>query len=125
MSSYLSNRIQRVKIGENVSKWGRVKCGVPQGSLIGPCIFNIVINDLFYIFEYCILYSYVDDNTTSHSSDDVNELLCQLESELRNILKRFKTNYLGPNPNKLQCIALVKMHQMLNFYLKSYYPVMM
>ncbi len=39
MSSYLSNRFQRVNIGENVSKWGRVKCGVPQGSLIGPHIF--------------------------------------------------------------------------------------
>ncbi len=38
MSSFLSYRVQRVKIGENVSKWGRVKWGVPQGSLIGPCI---------------------------------------------------------------------------------------
>ncbi len=36
MSSHLSNRFQRVKISENVSEWGRVECGVPQGSLIGP-----------------------------------------------------------------------------------------
>ncbi len=38
MSSYLSNRFQRVKRGENVSKWGRIKCGIPQGSHIGPVI---------------------------------------------------------------------------------------
>ncbi len=108
MSSYLSNCFQILKIGENVSKWGRVKCGVPQGSLIGPCIFNIFINDLFHILEYCILYNYADDNTASHSSDDVEELVCELESELRNILKWFKTNCLGTNPDKLQCIALGK-----------------
>ncbi len=85
MSSYLSNCFQRVKIGE-----------------------NIFINDLFYILEYCLLYNYADDNTASHSSDDVDELICQLESELRNILKWFMTNCLGANPDKLQCIALVK-----------------
>ncbi len=38
MSSYLSKCFQRVKIGENVSKWGRVQCGVPQGSLRASCI---------------------------------------------------------------------------------------
>ncbi len=64
--------------------------------------------NFFYILEYCILYNYDDDNTASHSSDDVDELICQLESELINILKWFKTNCLGANPNKLQCIALCK-----------------
>ncbi len=104
MNIYLSNRFQRVKIGENISKWSRVKCGVTQGSLIGPQIFYIFINDLFHILGYCILYNYADDNTASHSSNDVDELVCQLESELRNILKWFKINCLGTNPDKLQCI---------------------
>ncbi len=40
-------------------------------------IFNIFINDLFYILEYFILYNY-DENTAFHSSDDVDELVCQL-----------------------------------------------
>ncbi len=34
--------------------------------------FNIFIKDLFYIIEYCIFYNYADDNTASHSSDDVD-----------------------------------------------------
>ncbi len=101
MSSYLSNCLQRVKIGENISKWGRVICSVPQGSLINPRFFNIFINDLFYILEYCILYNYADENSASHSSDEEDEHVCQLKSELTNILKWFKTNCLGANPYKL------------------------
>ncbi len=104
MISYLYNCFQRVTIGENVSKWGSIKCGVPQCSLIVPHIFNIFINDLFYILEYSILYNYADDNNTSHSPDDVDEFICQLESELGNILKWFKINCLGANLDKLQCI---------------------
>ncbi len=65
------------EIGENVSKWGRVKCGVPQGWLIGPRMFNIFIND--FVLHLRILY------TGSHSTGDVDELVCQLESELRHI----------------------------------------
>ncbi len=56
------------------------KCGVPQGSFVGLCIFNIFINNLFYILECCTLHNYADDNTVSHSSDDIDELLCNLES---------------------------------------------
>ncbi len=40
----------------------RVKLGVPKGSLIVPHIFDIFINDPFYILEYCILYNYADVN---------------------------------------------------------------
>ncbi len=118
-SSLWSNRFQRVKIGENVSKWGRVKCGVPQGSLIGPGIFNIFINNLFYILEYCVLYNYADDNTASHSSEDVDELVCEVESELRNILKCFKTNCLGVNPDKLQFIILGKDASNVKHYIED------
>ncbi len=46
-----------------------------------------------------------DDNTVSHSLDDVDKLVCQLEIELRTILKWLKPNCLGANPDKLQCIA--------------------
>ncbi len=50
-----------------------------------------------YSISKCIIM-YADDNTASYSSDDINELVCQLESELINILKCFKTNCLCAKP---------------------------
>ena len=65
IGSYLTSRTQRVKIGQNRSSWNPITKGVPQGSIFGPLLFNIFINDLFLFIEKCQLYNYADDNSMS------------------------------------------------------------
>ena len=64
---YLSKRKHRTKIDNIFSEWADILSGIPQGSILGPLLFNIYINDIFYfIHEY--ISSYADD-TTPYSVD--------------------------------------------------------
>ena len=64
LHSYLENRTQKVKIGEVRSSSGVLAKGVPQGSILGPKIFNCFINDLLIeLSKVCVPGNYADDNT--------------------------------------------------------------
>ena len=67
LDSYLSDRSQQIRLGPHTSTWERIFKGVPHGSILGPLLFNVFINDIFYFIVYSIIYNYADDNTLSYT----------------------------------------------------------
>ena len=63
IKSQLSNKFQRTDINKEFSTWKSIFRGAPQGSMLGPSVFNISINNFFYFIENCYLCNYADDNT--------------------------------------------------------------
>ena len=102
--SYLKNRYQRVKIGSTFSKWSLVIAGIPQGSVLGPLLFNIFINDIFLVLPD--IFNFADDNTIDACCSDIELVIKKLESDLRGALDWFDINCLIANPQKFQLMFL-------------------
>ena len=104
--SYLTNRWQRTKIGSVFSSWLLIVLGVPQGSVLGPLLFNFFINDLLLFIEKAEICNFADDNTLYCCSDSLEKVIKSLEEAVSDCLSWFSLNRLVANPDKFQCMFL-------------------
>ena len=102
LDSYLEDRSQQIRLGTHTSSWETLLKGVPQGSILGPLLFNVFINDIFYFIAQCILYNYADDNTLAFIHEDLTILKTVLEQESNNLISWFFQNFMKANPDKFR-----------------------
>jgi hypothetical protein len=104
--SYLTNRRQRVKIDDIRSDWEYTVRGVPQGSQVGPHVFNIFLNDFFYFIEgLCQTLNYADDNTLAKVDHDLHKIKVDLEFAAKVAVKWFNNNFMKANASKFQVLC--------------------
>ena len=97
---YLSFRKQITKVGSAYSKWSKIRRGIPQGSILGPLLFNIFINDIFMIIEQSDIRNFADDNTLYSYGKKFSEIKENLVSNTKNILNCYRLNSLKANLGK-------------------------
>ena len=98
--SYLRDRKQRVKMNGSYSEWRNINHGVPQGSVLGPLLFNIYINDLFISVSNSLICNYADDTTIYVSDYRNEEIIRKLEIDTAILSEWFRDNSMKVNAEK-------------------------
>ena len=96
----MKERKQRTKVNGSYSSWQELKFGVPQGPILGPLLFNIFINDMFYFIKDTNIANYADDSTLYTVEGNINDLLNTLENETSLVLDWFRISEMKPNDDK-------------------------
>ena len=97
--SYLKNRKQRVRLNNTYSEWIDILFGVPQGSRLGPLLFNIFLCDLFLFLHDIPVANYAGDNTPYCTGFKILDALIKLGNAAETLLQWSKDNRMKVNPD--------------------------
>ena len=100
IKSYLTDRWQRTKLNIGFSKWTEILLRVPQGFVLGLFLFNIYINELFFLAENTNICIYVGDTTFYACDSDLHNLILRLEHDYVLVIEWFECNYMKLNQDK-------------------------
>ena len=103
--SFLSDRIHRTYCNGILSNPKLCNTGVPQGSIISPLLFILFINDLYFLNLNSNVFSYADDTTILHSSNDMEDAIHKTNLDLGKISQWFRHNWLELNYEKTKCMV--------------------
>ena len=98
-----STRKQRVRVGASFGEWTNIDYGVPQGSVLGPELYNYNSNDLF-LFVLLEIANYADDNSPFSVAQSIPRVVDNLEADVKNLLSWIQYNGLKANPDKFHLL---------------------
>ena len=116
--SYLLNRKQYVSINGFDSNMHNMKFGVPQGSVLGPLLFLIYINDLHLSIHYSTTRLFADDTNLLIKNNCLKQLKKQLNLDLRCLNNSLKANKISLNSGKTELIIFRHINKPINYDLK-------
>ena len=123
--SYLSNRQQQCQVNGCLSNKGEIICGVPQGSILGPLLFLIHINDLPNCLKTTTPCLYADDTQIFASSYDSVALANDINSDLENVTDWLNVNKLQSHPSKTKLIVIGSKQNLTNKVGELYNSIIM
>ena len=113
-TSYLSERKQYVKISNSESSLQNIKCGVPQGSTLGPLLFLLYINDLPNSSNKLTFRIFADDTNIFYSSQSLQELETIVNNELTKVIEYCAVNKLSINFKKTSYMLITSPRKRAN-----------
>jgi len=99
--SYLTNRQQFVSLSSEFSNYSAIKLGVPQGSILGPLLFILYIDEIPKVTNLTV-YLFADDTVILASDDNIRRLEQTINEEFKKICSYFRSYKLSLNPKKTQ-----------------------